>query len=264
MAIGNMLPSFTIITPTYNAGEKLSASIESVLSQASAEFEYLLLDGASTDNTRKVAGSYRQDPRLRFSSESDEGIYHAMNKGIALARGRFLYFLGAGDVLYPGILSEMARLLPPPGISMIYGDVLWRNTGRVYDGRFTRRKLCAKNICHQAIFYENTIFRSLGNFDLAYKYCSDWAFNMKCFGDRRINRIYVDRLIAEYEGDGLSITHTDHAFNRDYQRLVRRHLGLSLYLRVQAKPFLARWRSRFHVPRRLLAFGKRSLPAKRS
>jgi glycosyltransferase involved in cell wall biosynthesis len=235
-------PFFTIITPTYNSGLKLRATIDSVLDQRFSSFEYVLIDGASVDCTIDIIRSYHKDCRVRFISEPDSGIYSAMNKGIDLARGRFLYFLGAGDILRPDVLAEIAGVLPSSGMTLAYGSVFWRGRGVVYDGPFTPGKLRRKNICHQAIFYEDEVFRTLGKYETKYAFLSDWAFNMKCFGDRTIEKMYLEKVIADYEGGGLSTSRRDPMFCSDYPWLVREHLGYKQYFLLKSEPYLDRWR----------------------
>ncbi|MEJ7711150.1 MAG: glycosyltransferase [Pyrinomonadaceae bacterium] len=81
---------FSILTPTYNCGRKLEKTIRSVLSQDKSLYEYIIIDGCSTDETSSVVEKYSN--AVKFVSEKDEGVYDAMNKGIDMATGRYLYF----------------------------------------------------------------------------------------------------------------------------------------------------------------------------
>lgn len=238
---------FSIITPSFEAAEKLPNTIRSVLLQTGVALEYLIVDGGSKDGTSAIVNSFATDGRVRFYSEPDDGIYDAMNKGIARAQGRFIYFLGAGDLLCPGVLAQVAERLPEPGSTLVYGDVIWVSKKIKYDGRFTRRKMLTKNICHQAIFYERSIFSLLGKYETKYRYWSDWAFNMKCMGNRSIRKQYIDLTIAEYEGDGCSNEETDHAFRRDYECLVKERLGLPYFLQIRAERAGRSWLSKVRM-----------------
>ena len=118
---------------------------------------------------------------MRYLSEPDEGIYDAMNKGVRLTGGEFLYFLGAGDRLLPGVLEAVAaeiRKLPCQGQTsrptLLYGNVDWSIFSRPYDGRFNRYKLRRRNICHQAIFYQRSVFERLGFYNTKYRLLADW------------------------------------------------------------------------------------------
>jgi glycosyltransferase involved in cell wall biosynthesis len=214
-------PLISIITPTFNSGEKIATTVASVLSQRKDLYEYLVIDGGSTDDT--LAHLRAQGPALRYLSEPDEGIYDAMNKGIRLTSGKFLYFLGAGDRLLPGVLEAVAaemRKLPGQGQTarptLLYGNVSSSYYSRPYDGRFHRFKLLRRNICHQAIFYQRSVFERLGFYNTKYRLLADWEFNIRCFNDRGIRKRYVALRVADYEGGGESITTPDLAFYADF------------------------------------------------
>ena len=220
-------PLFSIITPTFNPGSKLEATLNSVREQ-NAAWEHVIVDGGSTDGTLDVLRDCLT-PHLRWVSQPDQGVYDAMNRGIALSRGRYLYFLGAGDVLRPSVLEIVAKQLPYHECALIYGDVLWQNENRVYGGDFTPLDIARRNLPHQGAFYGRDLFTS-GGFDLRYPIEADHALNIRIFGDRRAERRYLDLIVANFEGGGLSDVRQDEAFLRDRLRLVRQHLGWPLYL----------------------------------
>ena len=224
-----MRPLFTIIMPTFNCAAKIDASAQSVLSQQAGLYEFLVLDGKSTDGTVEKLRQYGN--QIRWVSEPDAGIYDAMNKGIKNAHGRFLYFLGAGDVLRPGVLATLAGVIEradtqaKTGLGFYYGDVRWGNSQRRYDGYFSRFKLSRANICHQAIFYDADIFARLGVYNLRYRYCADYVFNLQCFADTHIRRQYVDLVIADYEAVGWSAQNPDVDFEADFSKLILKYCG---------------------------------------
>ncbi len=223
-------PLFSVITPNFNSGPKLEATIASVASQESGLYEYLVIDGGSNDDSLERLRVHSQT--LRWMSECDKGIYDAMNKGLRLATGQFLYFLGAGDLLRPNALRDIANLIPPPAgrLRMLYGDVHWHEQGGTYGGVFDAYRLACVNICHQAIFYERGIFDLLGEYSLRYPICSDHALNIQCFGRPEIQPIHFDLIVADFEGNGTS-SKADWAFCADHPALVRRSLGLRAALR---------------------------------
>jgi glycosyltransferase involved in cell wall biosynthesis len=215
-------PKFTVITPTFNPGHKLRETASSVLKQFSS-LEYLVLDGGSVDDSTRLAEELASvDPRVRFKSEPDRGVYDAMNKGIRAARGRYLYFLGAGDVLLPGVLEKVAAQLPKDDRSLVYGNTEWN--GKQYDGKFHPRKLFEKNLCHQAAFYGREIFDLVGLYDENYRLCADWDLNFRCFADPRIRKKYIPICVATYEPGGIS-TPGDERFGRDKLELYCRYFG---------------------------------------
>lgn len=234
-------PTFSVITANYNSGDKLNATAASVREQ-STDAEHLILDGASTDGSLALARQLEANsPRtVRVISEPDRGVYDAMNKGVRAAAGRYLYFLGAGDVLRPGVLTAVAAALPSHDRGFIYGDVIMN--GHAYDGPFDWRRLGTKNICHQAIFYGNQIFQELGNYDLKYRLLADYDFNLRCFGDRSIRTKYLPIVVADYEPGGIS-NGGDPVFMADFVGLLRRYYGPSRFARVRWDHFRAKARN---------------------
>lgn len=226
---------FSVIIPSYNCGPKLEATIESVLSQQAGLYEIIVVDGGSTDETldviRKFAG------RLRYVSESDRGVYDAMNKGVAMSAGRYVFILGGGDRLRGGALSRVAALLPDEP-AFAYGDAYLERHGVLMGGAVGRADFIRTNICQQAIFYERTVFEMLGGFDLKYKVFADWAFNMKCFADARLRKVYLGLVVADFEGWGISDTQDDTHFVEDFPTLIRKYVSLSHYARYRI--YLAR------------------------
>ncbi len=222
---------FSVITAAYNCAAKIDATAQSVLTQSGVAVEYLVIDGGSTDGTLERLRSYGE--RVRWISEPDAGIYDAMNKGIRRAHGRFLYFLGAGDHLRPDVLRAVAALLPPAAgrLRMVYGDVHWPGQSVDPNGVFHAGRLAHQNICHQAIFYERGIFDLLGEYDLRYPTCADYALNIRCFGRPEVRPFHLELVVADYEGAGAS-TAIDHVFRADQPALVRQCLGFGAALRT--------------------------------
>jgi glycosyltransferase involved in cell wall biosynthesis len=221
---------FSVIIPSYNCGRKLEATIESVLSQSEGLYELIVVDGGSTDDTldviRKFAG------RLRYVSEPDRGLYDAMNKGVGMSSGKYVFILGAGDRLREGVFARFARALPD-GPSFVYGDAYLERHGVVMGGVIRKADFIRTNVCQQAIFYERTVFDLLGGFDLKYKVYADWEFNMKCFADSRLRKVYLGTIIADFEGWGISDTQADVNFVNDFPDLIRKYVGVSHYVRYR-------------------------------
>ncbi|MSM40068.1 MAG: glycosyltransferase [Geobacter sp.] len=199
-------PKITIITPTLNSGNAIEACIRSVAGQKYKNIEHLIVDGLSTDKTLDIVQNYaKQYPHIRFVSEKDIGIYDAMNKGIDLANGEWIYFLGSDDLFHSETVLE--EIFGVEGISQydfVYGNVIWGDTGTLYDGKFSLLKLMEKNICHQAIIYKKELFYKLGKFDTDYKTWADWLFNIKCFTLHGIKINYIDIVLAKFAFGGHS------------------------------------------------------------
>jgi len=219
-------PLISVVIPVLRAAAKLERSIASVLRQPRDLWELVVIDGGSLDGTLDVIRSHSGEVGEAVS-EPDGGVYDAMNKGIARSRGRYLYFLGAGDTLRPGALERVASRVPGPKVGFIYGNVLMRDRNLVWDGPWTAQKFRTRTPCQQAIFYDRRIFARHGTFELQYSTLADYALNLRCFGDPKIEKVYLEDIIADYEGGGLSATRRDDRFHAERPALLRRHLGLT-------------------------------------
>jgi glycosyltransferase involved in cell wall biosynthesis len=254
---------FSIVLATYNCGRKVESTIQSVLCQNKDLFELIVVDGASNDDTLDYINKYKSD--LKLISEKDGGVYDAFNKGINLATGEYLYFIGAGDCLREDVLETVSRFLPPDAPTFFYGDAYVVKEGIHYGGEYDAARLQTQNICHQAVFYHRDIFKLLGKFDLRYSIFSDWALNLKCFGDRRVGKRYLQCVIVDFEGGGLSSTDGDGGFKKDFPRLIRNYLGVKSYIAYQAPRFSSGlyWKVYFPFVRPLVSAVRRLKNARR-
>ncbi len=227
-----MQPKFSIITITYNAASVIEPTLQSVLAQTYRNYEYLLIDGGSKDDTvakAKASG-------ITFAhiiSEPDKGLYDAMNKGIGLATGDYLCFLNAGDSFFaPDTLQTIAtaankeKTLP---------DVLYGETAEVDKERnFVRmRRLKAPKelnwrsfkdgmmVCHQAFYAKREIAPM---YDLKYRFSSDvdWCIKVMKRSSRLVN---VNATVINYLQDGLSIQN-HRASLKERFCIMSKHYGL--------------------------------------
>jgi glycosyltransferase involved in cell wall biosynthesis len=225
---------FSIIMATYNCGQKVENTLQSIFSQNKELFELIVIDSASTDNTLDCIKKYESD--LTLVSEKDDGIYYAFNKGIDLATGKYIYFIGAGDCLQPGILDRVKEFLPLETPTLVYGNCYFVKR-KGFDGRkFSSSDFTWTNICHQGEFYHRSIFDIIGKYDLRYKVFADWMLNLKCFLHQGINERYVPLHIADYQEGGVSCDlNNDPAFKKDFPRFVKRELGIKAFIICKAK-----------------------------
>lgn len=201
----------SIIIPTYNAEKFLYQCLNSILEQTFRDFEILIIDGASTDDTIKIATSFG-DSRIKALSQKDNGIYDAMNKGIKIAKGTWLYFMGSDDTLYDNNVLQKT-ILSFNDADIVYGNVVSTRFGGTYDGIFTAEKIKEKNICHQAIFFKKSVFKITGEFNGAYKALADWDHNLKWFLNKKIEKCYIDIVICRYADGGYSSENYDTKFH---------------------------------------------------
>ena len=228
------LPKISIITPTLNAEETIEACILNVKNQTYLNKEHLIIDGHSTDGTLKILKKHaKNNPHLKWITDNDEGIYYAMNRGIDLSSGDWLYFMGSGDIFYSHtVLDDIFNRMDVSNYDVIYGNVMWGNTGQLYDGQFSRLKLIQKNICHQAIFVRKTVFDRVGKFDIKYKVLADWVFNMQWYNKEEIRHCYIDNIIAKYNLDGNSSHKQDMLFIKNKDTLVNAYFPVEYSLLI--------------------------------
>jgi glycosyltransferase involved in cell wall biosynthesis len=208
---------FSIIIPTYNAAKTIEACLKSVLTQNYFSFEILIIDGLSNDATISIIGNF-SDERIKFVSEADDGVYSAMNKGIDISRGEYLYFLGSDDTLMDDkVLLSVFEACKKKENHLVYGDVLLVQSKQIYAGEFNVEKLMHyQNISHQAIFYRKDCFAILGNYNLKYKIAADWDFNIRCFMHPDFIIKYINKTIACYNDvSGLSKEIRDIEFEKN-------------------------------------------------
>lgn len=226
----------TIIIPTYNCEDTLKNALESILKQSFKNVEILIIDGNSTDNTLTILREYKKTQKnLIVYSEKDEGIYDAMNKGIKLAKGEWLYFMGSDDTLYETTTLEKL-VTSKEGLShniiyanvKIIGNTGWAKAGDIYDGKFDTLKILNKNISHQAIFYKRKFIKEkIGFFNLSYSVCSDWDFNLRCWS--KTDFYYSDSIIANFFAGGLSTNGSDKLFENDFIDNILKYFNISLF-----------------------------------
>lgn len=220
---------YSIIIPTYNCCQILEKTLKSVVSQDENLYECIIVDGKSTDKTLEIIHKYKNlySDNIKFISEPDKGIYDAMNKGIELIDGEYLYFIGAGDILLPNCLNKVMKYLNFD-LEMVYGNTYFNN-GLLKGYSFDKKKICISNICHQSIFYNKKLFKIIGKYDLKYQIFSDYDFNIKIFGNEFIRKRYIDISIANYLGNGVSDRNIDIRFINDFKKIVTENLGEHYY-----------------------------------
>ncbi len=240
-------PKFSLITVTYNAGAVLEDTIQSIITQTYKNVEYILIDGASTDNTMRIIERYR-DHIHTVVSEPDQGLYDAMNKGLSLATGDYVCFLNAGDCLHEddtllGMVHSVAATHEAP----CPPDVLYGDTALVdSEGHFLRmRRLTPPEhltwksfrhgmlVCHQAFFARRAI---APHYDLRYRFSADFDWCIRVMKQARyLHNTHLT--LVDYLDEGLttrnhraSLIERFHIMCRHYGTVptVMRHLWFAL------------------------------------
>jgi glycosyltransferase involved in cell wall biosynthesis len=198
---------FSIIIPSFNEGNDLKRCLNTIGEQSFVDVEIIVVDGGSSDNTLTVLEEFQTGQnKLKFISEPDGGIYDAMNKGIRMSSGKYLYFIGVDDSFFSRtVLERVHEAIRANGNpEFIYGNVLLGDSTLIHNGEYNLSKLFYVNICHQSIFYSQAVFEKIGYYNCAYPVYADWDFNFRCFSNRHISKKYINALVAKFSLDGMS------------------------------------------------------------
>lgn len=219
---------FSVITVCYNAAPTISWTIASVLNQTYQDVEYIVVDGGSKDGTVELLKGVT-DERLRFVSEKDNGIYDAMNKGLRMATGDYLIFLGADDTFFNAQVLERVAEKIANKTGVIYGDVMLKTHQKLYNGRFTRWTWGHRNICHQSIFYPKSVY-SKYTYDEQYRRVADWDYNLRLLTDGIAFHYIAETICTFNDAGGASSTGKDYTFLKVRQEKVCKAVGCLPYL----------------------------------
>lgn len=242
-------PLITVATVTYNAGRTLERTLRSVAGQTYPHIEHLFVDGCSKDNTLELIHLYvernaqEQVPHeINLINEPDKGLYDAMNKALALAKGEYIVFLNAGDCLHaPDTLSRMVEGVDWPtdnrraAPAVLYGETDWVDD----EGRFVRhRRLQAPEVltwrsfrdgmrvCHQSFYVRTDLARQeLYRLDMRFSADYDWCIRiMKQAARRRLPLHNTHLILTDYLQEGLTTQHHRRSL-WERLRLMAEHYG---------------------------------------
>ncbi len=205
-----MNPLFSIITVAYNAQETIPATLKSVQGQDCKLYEYIVIDGASSDNTVDIVRQSGVE-NMKLISEPDKGIYDAMNKGLGIASGDYVIFLNAGDSFHStNTLQTIADAIMDndyPGI--VYGQtqLVDIRRKRVGDRHLTAPEVLTLDsfkdgmvVCHQAFV---VLRKLIDNYDTRYKFSADYEWCIRCLQRSHRNQ-YIDRILIDYLSEGVT------------------------------------------------------------
>ena len=230
--MNSILPTFSIITVTYNAGKVLEDTILSVISQTYRNVEYIIVDGNSKDNTLEIIGKYSKHIS-KMVSEPDKGLYDAMNKGIRMATGDYLCFLNAGDKFHEKeTLQKIAETLKDKDLP----DVIYGETAIVdEDGNFLHmRRLSTPDrlnwksfkqgmlVCHQAFLAKRELALKYP-YDMQYRFSADFDWCIRIM--KEANCLHNTRLtLIDYLNEGMT-TRNHKASLKERFRIMAKHYG---------------------------------------
>lgn len=215
-------PLVSIVTPSFNQGRYIGATIESVLEQDYPNLEYWVIDGGSSDETLEVLQRYSGDPRLHWLSEHDRGQSDAINKGWSRCRGAILAWLNSDDTYLPGAVRvQVETLQANPACGAVYGDSIYidaagRELSRLYSPPYSPLALLRLQLPHQpTVFLRRALVEALGPLNLARRYSMDTDYWVRAA--RLTTFCRTPRFIATYRlhGESKSVAQFE-GFYRDW------------------------------------------------
>lgn len=215
MQNNNQKLKISLITVTFNSERTLRDTFESVLAQSYSNLDYIVIDGNSIDNTLEIIKEYVPlfKGNLKWISEKDNGIYHAMNKGIELATGDIVGILNSDDVFFnKTILADIVQTFCNNNIDAIYGDLLFVKANdlntviRTWKG--SQYPSCGFKYgwhpAHPTFYVKRDIYEKYGNFDTSFNVSADFELMLRFIQKYKISTYYLDKTIVKMRMGGES------------------------------------------------------------
>lgn len=203
----------SIITVNFNNKQGLQKTIDSVISQTYQNFEWIIIDGGSTDGSKELIEKY-QEHFSYWCCENDKGVYNAMNKGIAQTKGCYLNFMNSGDCFASNRVLEKT-FMNDFNADILYGNAVVYNKDKQYTLKTIHSDhikgvdLISSSICHQAAFIRRELFCKYGLYDETLKIVSDWKFFFEVILFHHCSVKYLNIDVVNYDLNGMSSINTD-------------------------------------------------------
>jgi glycosyltransferase involved in cell wall biosynthesis len=214
-----MNPVFSVITVSFNSEDTIEETINSVLSQRDINYEYIIIDGKSTDKTYSIINKYSESID-KIISEKDNGLYDAMNKGIALSRGKYISIINSDDYYTNNhVLYDVMNVFSKENVDTVFGNIYYFNKKnkniitRAWEASQFNKGSFVKgwHPPHPAFIVKKSLYDKIGVYNTNYKIVSDYDFMLRAFEINQISSYHIDNyLIAMREG-GIS---TKNIFSR--------------------------------------------------
>lgn len=236
--IYNIYPRVSIITAVFNGERYINECITSVLSQTYTNFEYIIIDGGSTDNTVDIIKCY-QDKLAYWVSEPDQGIYDAWNKGLAVAKGQWIAFIGADDILYNNALHTYIEHIDnhPNGkslefissqIQLVKPDLsLIRTVGEPWQWNKFKINMIT---WHVGAFHSSLLFSKYGQFDSFYKSAGDYELLLR--PKAQLIASYIPEVTVKMRIGGISDRQLYKAIQETYHAKIKNGIVSPLYGKI--------------------------------
>lgn len=224
------MPKISIITPTYNSEKTIHGTIDALLRQTFTDFEYIIIDGVSKDNTIATIRSYIpqfevRGINVRIISEPDNGVYDAMNKGVALAEGELVGITNSDDWYEDNALEVMWNKFSDDKTdksnSMLSGiERVWKD-GKVFNVHRRGAAFLSESVLpHSTLFVSKSVYKKYGAYDLSVRVLADYDFICRCVS-QGVNLEEVDVVVSNFLLGGISSSFFD--FYADYYMIQHKY-----------------------------------------
>jgi glycosyltransferase involved in cell wall biosynthesis len=204
----------SIITVTLNSGDTIRMTLDSVFLQRDADIEHIVIDGNSRDNTLSILKEYEAKcTYLKFVSERDNGLYDAMNKGIAMATGDIIAILNAGDFYANGfVIKRVVEVFEKEDTQSVYGDLVYtkgidtENIVRFWkSGNFDKKKMYQGWMPpHPTFFLKKELYDKYGNFNTSLEISADYELILRLLLKHGISSTYIPKILVFMPVGGVS------------------------------------------------------------
>ena len=204
--------TLSLITPTYNSSKTIARTLDSVVAQNYPDLEYIIIDGASKDDTLRIIEGYQSKINIKVVSESDKGLYDAMNKGVKLASGEVVGILNSDDVFFDEtVLNTVAKAFASDAPDIVYGDIKYfsddiNKTKRYWrSGAYRESKLNNGWIIpHPALFVKKTVYDRAGLYRDDFKIAGDYEFILRILKKYQLTLKYLPQVLVKMYDGGVS------------------------------------------------------------
>lgn len=202
----------SIITINYNNHIGLQRTFESVFNQIEADFDYIIVDGGSTDGSANLIEKH-QHQFTKWISEKDHGIYNAMNKGLSFCKTDYVLFLNSGDFFYSNkVIAHYQEIINSNSYDLVYGNLNVLDSKayiKTYPEKLTFRYFLYDTLPFPATLIKKKLIEKVGYFDENLKIVSDWKFFLQLFTSQKISYYYAPETMVSFDLDGISSTATE-------------------------------------------------------
>ncbi|WP_405611268.1 glycosyltransferase family 2 protein [Polaribacter sp. Asnod1-A03] len=239
---------FSVVTVTFNSGETLKRTINSLLSQTISDFEFIVVDGKSSDNTVDIIKSYEQDfeeKNIRFTwvSEKDTGIYDAFNKAIKLAKGSWISFLGSDDYYLDNALEKYKNEIEkqPNELDFIHSIVKVEESKIIKDRWVWKDFRKSMNIAHVGAFHNKNYFKKFGIYNTDYEIAGDYELLLR--SKENLKTHWFNAVTAIMAPDGVS----NSQIKKVYLETTKAKIESGKINHVIAKLYYFKWMFKYKV-----------------